>query len=87
MGRLCSKQRTLYCLHGRVAALLGALAYGGGRDCPRSIAAISAAGTNVAAPPSRVAEQQHRELSHAPLRLSQLQHAASRTQSVAHTCR
>jgi len=45
MGRLCSKQRTLYCLHGRVAALLGALAYGGGRDCPRSIAAISAAGT------------------------------------------
>lgn len=63
MGRLCSKQRTLYCLHGRVAALLGALAYGGGRDCPRSIAAISAAGTNnVAAPPSSVvAGQQHRD--------------------------
>lgn len=63
MGRLCSKQRTLYCLHGRVAALLGALAYGGGRDCPRSIAAISAAGTNVAAAPpsSVVAGQQHRD--------------------------
>jgi hypothetical protein len=72
------------------AALFAGFVVVSGRACPRFDSAISAAGTNVAAPPSRVAAQQqreHREPRRALVRLSPLQRPSSRTRAVAPACR